>query len=85
MPGLESSLRQTRTAAGLSQQALARAAGVSRQAYAAVESGTATPSTEVALRLARVLDATVESLFTLPEARGARVQAELAAGVGKSL
>ena len=81
MPGLESSLRQTRTAAGLSQQALARAAGISRQAYAAVESGIATPSTEVALRLARVLDATVESLFTLPEARGARVQAELASGL----
>src|SRR5688572_25973926 len=64
---LKPSLRQARVAAGLSQQALADLAGISRQAYAAAERGTAVPSTEVALRLARALGTTVEQLFSLPD------------------
>ena len=65
MDRLETSLRELRTAAGMSQAALAAEAGISRQAYAAIEHGGATPSTDVALRLARALDTTVESLFRL--------------------
>ena len=61
----------------LSQQKLAGLAGISRQAYAALEASTATPSTEVALRLARALGARVDGLFSLAEDPQPVVQAEL--------
>ena len=65
---LEVSLRASRLAAGLSQEVLAQRAHISRQAYLAIESGRAAPSTEVALRLARALGRSVEDLFHLAEA-----------------
>ncbi len=64
---MQNRLKEYRRNAGLSQQELARQAGVSRQAYAAAESGRAAPSTEVALRLARALGSTVDLLFILEE------------------
>ncbi len=67
MSRVRNSLRAARLAAQFSQEALGQAAGISRQAYAAVESGSAVPSTEVALRLARALGSTVEQLFLLPD------------------
>ncbi len=70
-------LKSARLAAGLSQQALAGLAGISRQAYSALESGSANPSTEVALRLARALKTSVDRLFTLPEPVPSETQAEL--------
>jgi molybdate-binding protein/DNA-binding XRE family transcriptional regulator len=78
MQTLKTSLRQARLAAGLSQQALADAAGISRQAYAAAEHGTAVPSTEIALRLARALGTSVEQLFSLADAGRPTVVAEWA-------
>ena len=76
MSRLLTSLRQARLAAALTQEALAAAVGISRQAYAAAESGSAVPSTEIALRLARALGTTVETLFALPETARAAVIAE---------
>ena len=78
MSALESNLKSTRISAGLSQSELARRAGVSRQAYLAIESGKSVPSTEVSLRLARVLGCSVESLFSLPYEEEGTVTAELA-------
>jgi putative molybdopterin biosynthesis protein len=78
---LRTMLRAARTAAGLSQEALATAAGISRQAYAAIESGAAVPSTEVALRLARALGTSVERLFALPD-EPPEIEATLVAGRG---
>ncbi len=72
-------VRAARLAAGLSQEALAARAGISRQAYLAVESGRATPSTEVALRLARALGRSVEELFRLP-GESDEVEAEVVDG-----
>jgi molybdate-binding protein/DNA-binding XRE family transcriptional regulator len=66
-----------RLTARLSQEALGQAAGISRQAYAAIESSSAVPSTEVALRLARALGSTVEQLFLLPDEARPTVMAEL--------
>ena len=80
MSRLDVSLRRARAAAGCSQESLAQSAGISRQAYAAVESGGATPSTEVALRLARALDTPVEGLFSLPDGPVSTVEAELVPG-----
>jgi putative molybdopterin biosynthesis protein len=56
-------LRLARQARSLSQQQLARVAGVTRQAVSAVESGHSDPSLRVALSLARALGMTVEDLF----------------------
>ncbi len=66
MNSLSTSLRPFRRQAGLSQADLALRAGISRQAYSAIELGTSVPSTDVALRLARALGASVEALFALP-------------------
>ncbi|MBM3939965.1 MAG: helix-turn-helix domain-containing protein [SAR202 cluster bacterium] len=78
MPAIEPLLRAARANAGITQDALAAAAGISRQAYAAIEHADAVPSTEVALRLARALGATVESLFRLREEPRPAVEALLA-------
>ena len=54
--------------------------GVTRQTIYAIEAGSYVPNTAVALKLARVLESTIEDLFTLPEdsarptARGDRVR-----------
>src|SRR5207245_5284534 len=72
-------LRAVRLAAGLSQEALAARAGVSRQAYLAIESGRAVPSTEVSLRLAPALGRSVEDLFRLSESPD-EVQVEVVGG-----
>lgn len=59
-------VRQVRERRGLSQIALAAAAGLTRQSVGAIEAGRATPAVDVALRLARALDCQVEELFALP-------------------
>ena len=77
---LQNNLKRARARVGLTQGELAGQAGISRQAYSSLESGSANPSTEVALRLARALRERVESLFYLPEQPPAAVDAELLAG-----
>jgi DNA-binding XRE family transcriptional regulator len=64
MPGF----RAARERAGLSQLELARAAGMSRAAVGAVETGRHVPGVHAALALARVLGTTVEALFGAPAA-----------------
>jgi len=56
-----------RRARDLSQRALAEAAGITRQAVGAIESGRMQPSVGIALALARALDTTVEELFAAGE------------------
>ena len=73
---LRNGLRSERELRGWSQARAAEAAGISRQAYAAIESGRSVPSAEVALRLALAWGAPVERLFRLPEERPERVIAE---------
>ena len=82
MASLNNRLKQSRGKAGLSQQQLASRAGISRQAYFALESGKATPSTEVALRLARALGTRVDALFFLADEAPEVTQAELVGGPG---
>jgi DNA-binding XRE family transcriptional regulator len=60
---MESALRDARVAAGLSQAALAAAAGVSRQAVGAIEGDRHRPSVDAALALARAVGRSVEDLF----------------------
>ncbi|MFT3841937.1 MAG: substrate-binding domain-containing protein [Myxococcaceae bacterium] len=67
-PRLECRVREAREASRMSQQALAAAVGISRQALSALESGRSIPGTDVALELSRVLGRPVDRLFTSPPA-----------------
>jgi putative molybdopterin biosynthesis protein len=58
-------LSPLRKARGVSAIDLAAHVGVTRQAIYAIEAGTYMPNTAVALRLARVLETSVEDLFAL--------------------
>lgn len=63
----QNSVKAARVARGLSQQALARAGGVTRQTISGIEAGLYAPSVSVALRLARALGQPVGDLFWLDE------------------
>ena len=62
---IENHLALLRQRRGFSAAALARRVGVSRQTIYALEAGTYTPNTALALQLARVLESSVEELFAL--------------------
>jgi putative transcriptional regulator len=64
---LTNRLREERARRDLTQADLATLVGVSRKTINTVENGVFIPSTVLALRLARVLHTTVESLFQLPQ------------------
>ncbi len=64
--GLVTCLRKLRFDRGeMTQEALARRVGVTRQTIIAIEGGKYAPSLPLALRIARELGATVESVFQL--------------------
>lgn len=60
---LGNDLKAARESAGLTQGALAEAIGVSRKTINTVENSVFQPSTLLALKLARALGRSVESLF----------------------
>jgi len=60
-------LAELRKARGISAVDLAAKAGVTRQAIYAIEAGTYMPNTAVSLRVARMLETTVEELFALED------------------
>ena len=74
-------VRRARTARGLTQDELARRAGLSRQALGAIESGAYQPGVGAALALARELGHSVEALFGRP-AEPSLVEADWAEAPG---
>jgi putative molybdopterin biosynthesis protein len=81
-----SQLHKIRRGRGLRAAEIARLVGVSRQTIYAIESGDYVPNTAVALQLARVLEVTVEDLFSLGTSSKrppVPVYAELLAGGNK--
>lgn len=58
-------IREHRVVRHLTQDDLAKLVGVSRQTIVALEKGDYTPSTLLALRLARVFGVAVEDLFSI--------------------
>lgn len=62
---VKNQLGAIRRARGIAAAALAKRVGVSRQTIYAIEAGSFVPNTEVALRLARELEVTVDALFSL--------------------
>ena len=74
-PRVLNALQRKRIAAGLSQDELAVAVGVSRQTISAIENRRTTPSVQLALAIAAELGASVEELFPRDEPREDRGQA----------
>ncbi|MDP1630002.1 MAG: helix-turn-helix transcriptional regulator [Caulobacter sp.] len=66
-PKLANGLKAARTRLDLTQADLAERVGVSRKTINTVENGVFTPSTVLALRLARALGEPVEGLFWLED------------------
>jgi putative transcriptional regulator len=64
---LHNRLRERRARLSLTQADLAAMVEVSRKTINTVENGVFIPSTVLALRLARALGTSVETLFQLPE------------------
>ena len=64
-PRLENRIRVARAERGLSQDQLARLAGVTRQTVSSIETNQYVPSTLLAFLLARHLGKRVDELFTL--------------------
>ena len=83
---VENRLAQIRKSRGVGASDLARRVSVSRQTIYAIEAGTYTPNTSVALKLARTLECRVEDLFSLEaEIPTARQQVKvkfLSSGIG---
>ena len=66
-PDLATSLKDYRQAAGLTQADLAAKVSVSRKTINTIENGVFAPSVILALRIAGVLDCTVEQVFALKD------------------
>ncbi len=64
---MKNRIKELRKAAGYRQEDLAAAMGVSRQTIIAIENDKYNPTLELAMKLARHLDTTVEQLFILEE------------------
>jgi len=64
---LQNTLKVQRAIKDITQEELAAAIGVTRKTINTIERGIYTPSTALALRLARYFGVTVEELFRLPE------------------
>jgi putative transcriptional regulator len=64
-----SRVRELRAAAGLTQEALGAAVGVTRVTINCLENGVYQPSLELALKLARHFKRPVEEIFSLEEGR----------------
>jgi putative molybdopterin biosynthesis protein len=76
-------LHELRHARGIGATEIARRIGISRQTIYAIEAGDFVPNTVVALQLARLLDVSVEDLFSIdaiaPDMAPANIEAELLA------
>ncbi|MFO7938524.1 MAG: helix-turn-helix transcriptional regulator [Bacteroidales bacterium] len=62
---MKNTLKVERAKKDITQNRLAQAIGVSRQTIVAIEKGKYTPSTILALKLARYFQVKVEEIFTL--------------------
>jgi putative transcriptional regulator len=64
---LKNTLRVQRAIRDITQEELAAAVGVTRKTINTIENGVYTPSTALALRMARYFGVPVEEIFQLPE------------------
>lgn len=64
---VSNSVREHRKAAGLTQEDLASAMGVSRQTIISIEKGKYVPSLPLALKLARFFRCSTDEIFSMEE------------------
>ncbi len=64
---MKNRIKELRTKMGLRQEDVANHLGVTRQTIIAVENDKYNPSLELAMKLAKLLNTTVEELFLLEE------------------
>ena len=64
---MKNRIRVERAEVRMTQQQLADAIGVSRQAINAIESGKFVPSTVLALKMAQIFEKSVEEIFMLDD------------------
>jgi len=64
---MENDIRERRKALGMRQEDLAEKLGVTRQTINAIENNKYNPTLELAMKVARLLNASVESIFRLPD------------------
>ena len=64
---MKNRIRVARAEVRMTQQQLAEAIGVSRQAINAIESGKFVPSTVLALKMAQIFEKPVEEIFMLDD------------------
>lgn len=64
---MKNNIKTLRKEKGLRQEDLARLAGVSRQTIIAIENDKYDPSLRLAMKLAQLLNGTVEAIFRLNE------------------
>ena len=64
---MQNKIRKLRKELGLRQEDLARKTGVTRQTINAIENDNYNPTLVLAMKLARLLDTSVEELFQLEE------------------
>lgn len=64
---LHNHLKELRARLGVNQQEMGRLTGVSRQTISQIERGDYSPSVTLALKLAKVLNVTVEEIFSYEE------------------
>lgn len=64
---MKNNIRVLRASRKMTQEELARLAGVSRQTINAMESSRYVPSTILALKVAHIFGSTVDEVFTLEE------------------
>lgn len=62
---LQNRVNKLRTKAGMTQEQLAEAVGVTRQTIIAIEKGNYTPSVTLALKLAKVFKTEVKNMFKI--------------------
>jgi putative transcriptional regulator len=65
---LETRLKVLRAMRDITQKELAQAIGVTRQTIIAIEGGNYNPSLELAFRIARYFDASIEEVFIYDDA-----------------
>lgn len=66
---LKNTIKIQRAIKNVTQEELAAAVGVTRKTINTIENGIYTPSTALALRMARYFGITVEELFQLPDSK----------------
>lgn len=64
---MKNAIRKLRETGGLTQEELARKAGVTRQTVISLEKGRYNPSLELAFRLSRIFQRPIEDIFETEE------------------